>query len=215
MTYRLFVISIALTIALALPAFAQDSGNSGPTATGDAIEIGGRIAPFVYIPTGDDFKGAGAFTFQPFFVFDEDFNLYGANLVFSGAGNGFYFPVAICDFDGGDDGVMFGLGYNRFFESKATNGRWLGDAHITHVTEIDTTSVQAGLNHIWYMGSAITYVGGNINAGFGDSDGFGYGGVAGVKFSLSENLILELQGQYRSFEGESAGNFGASLGIQF
>jgi hypothetical protein len=214
MNYRLFVISIALVFALALPAFAQGNSDTTPAATGDAIEIGGRIAPFVYIPTGADIKGAGAFTFQPFFVFDDDFNLYGANLVFSSAGSGFYFPVALVDLDNGEDGVMFGAGYNRFFESGATNGRWLGDVHMTHVTEIDTTSLSVGMNHIWYMGSAITYLGANVNAGFGDSDGFGYGGVGGVKFSLAENFILELQGQYRSFEGESGANIGASLGIQ-
>lgn len=210
MTFRLVAISLAMILVFAVPSFAQGSGDANATEN----KIGGRIAPFVYIPTGADFKGAGAFSFQPFAVFEDDFDLYGANLVFSRAGNGFYFPVAIVDFDSGDDGVMFGAGYNRFFESGALNGRWLGDLRLTHVTEIDTTSAALGMNHIWYMGSAITYLGGNINAGFGDSDGFGYGGVGGVKFSLSENFILELQGQYRNFEGDSGGSFGVSLGIE-
>ena len=207
MTPRILIFGVVLLSVLAAPALAQDNGGDN--------KLGGRIAPFVYIPTGTDFTGAGEFSFQPFFMFDDDYNLYGANLVFPGAGNGFYFPIAIADFDGGDDGVMFGLGFNRFFESGAVNGRWLGDLRVTHTTEVDCTSVTCGATHIWYTGGAITYLGGNVNAGFGDSDGFGYGGHGGIKFSMSDNIVLELQGSYRTFEGDGSGSLGASIGISF
>jgi hypothetical protein len=204
--HRILAISVFLLFSISTAVYAQGTNNN---------DLGGRIATFVYIPTGADIKGTGGFSFQPFFLFENDFSIYGSNLVFSTAGNGLYFPVGIVNFEGGDDGVLFGAGFNKFFESGAENGRWLGDFRVTHVTEVDCTSAFAGLNHVWYTGNTIAYLGGNINAAFGDSEGFGVGSVAGIKFSLAENFILELQGGLRSFEGESGGNFGVSLGITF
>lgn len=208
--HRTLVAAFLIVGLLASAANAQGTNNNG-----NQNEVGGRIGAFVYIPTGADIKGTGGFSFQPFFLFENDFSIFGSNLVFSTAGNGLYFPVGIVNFEGGDDGVLFGAGFNKYFESGSENGRWLGDLRLTHVTEVDTTSAFAGLNHLWYTGNAIAYLGGNVNGAWGDSEGVGLGGVAGVKFSLAENFILELQAGLRSFEGESGGNFGISLGISF
>lgn len=205
MTLRLILMAVLLVVLASAPCFAQDGGN----------KVGGRIAPFLYVPTGGDFSGGNSFNFQPFIVFEDDFNLYGANLVFAGAGNGFYFPVAAIDLDGGDTGVLFGAGFNKFFESGAENGRWLGDVSVTHATEVDTTSLNGAFTHVWYTGGAVTYLGARINAGFGDSDGFGYGAHGGVKFPVSKTIVLELQGAFRTFDGDSAGSVGASVGIGF
>ena len=178
MTLRLVLTVVLLVVLLSAPSFAQGFGG----------KVGGRIAPFIYVPTGGDFSGGQSFNFQPFVMFDDDYNLYGANLVFTGAGNGFYFPIAAIDFDGGGTGVLFGGGFNRFFESGATNGRWLGDLSVTHATKVDTTSINGAFTHVWYTGGAVTYLGARINAGFGDHDGFGYGGHGGWSFETASFL---------------------------
>ncbi|MEP0813403.1 MAG: hypothetical protein HRF49_01890 [bacterium] len=172
-----------------------------------------EVVPFVYVPSGTEISGSQTVSFQPYARFNEDYRLWGANLVFSPAGYGFYFPVALVDFDGGDEGVLLGAGYNQFFDSQSPNGRWLGDIRYTHVTEADTDSITGTATHVWYTGNAITYAGGHLSGVFGDSDGLGWGGHIGVKFGLSENAVLELQGGYDEFDDNGALSAGFSLGF--
>lgn len=204
--FRILIVAVISVLLISTPVFSQDA-NRG--------ELGGRILGFVYVPLGTEFEGGKGFSFQPYFVFGDDFNLYGANLVFSGAGSGFYFPAAIVDFDGGDTGVLFGAGYNKFFDSPLESGRWLGDIRYTYVTEADTGSITGAYTHVWYTGKAITYLGAAANVAHGDAEGFGVGGHGGVKFSISDNFVLELQGAYHNFESHGDFLLGISLGLSF
>src|SRR3989304_10127745 len=101
--HRTLVAAFVIVGLLASAANAQGKNNNG-----NQNEVGGRIGAFVYIPTGADIKGTGGFSFQPFFLFENDFSIFGSNLVFSTAGKGAYFPVGLVNFAGGAGGGPLG-----------------------------------------------------------------------------------------------------------